>query len=517
MKKSIFLLMISILFLMSCREDNTVIITNNLTQTELVDQELSSNDLWYVGKTGKSDIHIRLTILDSQVVGEYYLDQNDKTILRGHIEGEVIYLKGDHEFYLTEENDTFIGVMISDEVESVYASKNPKFKPMLTRESSKLQGLYKSVEGNYFSHSSIRIVPLFETYIYAEISAKNGEVTDSKATLLRENDHKYRALTDRYTLSLYKDEYHNMTLTSQDLKFKEGIEVGQVYSESHRYASPKLDMEYKERLMALLGDDYQVFLNLLQERNGDFYELYGGPKAAMIVSENDLIYIAINERYYEDHKVRLFTNAMDYIPEKVQSFIGQNYVIKASPILRSGMKLPQQGQENDFILPGYHVMDKAKGYLNKDDYEDLVLILEGDVPLMIVLEGHESGYKLVNFSENAILLPNEGGLWGNPYEDCSIENNLLELSFYGGSNYRWAYSYVFDPMKAYKLISVETMDYFTGDGSFEILEYNLLNQSVIRSKGNSLDEIKSPHIKIKIEEIYLRSFDVRNNIDYEYN
>lgn len=505
-----------ILILVGCSNENVSIVTADQVLDETVVTEVSEDDLWYVGFAGQDTIHLRLTFLDNQVVGEYYLNDQEAQVLRGYLEGDMIYVKGDHEFYLTQEQNSYIGAMVSEDTIGVYATKNRNYQPSLDESTQIMQGHYNGVNGDYYTYSSLDLVALFTDYIYVDFLGVNGSVSDRKGLLLKSHDSDFKDLSNAYEFSLKKDEYHNIQIEFSDFDLNDGIKIDTTYSESHLYDPPQLDYPDADRIEKLLGDDLPLLLSLLQEKEGDYYHLYGQAKTAMIHHEGNSVYIAIRGQYFEDNRYRLYTNSIDYIPLEVQTYIGRDYVLNKLSITSKGQILPERGQEEAYLLEGYSIKDKVKGKLNKDSFEDLVLILDGQPRLMLILLGTSDGYRLKAYSETALLEKNEGGLWGDPYDDCFIEEYQLNLSFYGGSNYRWALTYTFDALMDFQLIKVETMTYFTGDGSFESVEYFLDSQKVIRTKGDKSDEIKSPHTKRIREYILFRNFDVRENINYDY-
>jgi len=110
----------------------------------------------------------------------------------------------------------------------------------------------------------------------------------------------------------------------------------------------------------------------------------------------------------------------------------------------------------DFIPEGDTILDIARGDLNKDGNEDIVLALrdsdedentdyeendsiKSNPRLLLVLLKTDSGYVCVSRSEDAILCKGCGGIFGDPFDGITIKKGVLTLSQYGGSAWRWSY------------------------------------------------------------------------------
>lgn len=529
MKKLLIILISLIIF--GCSENKPVHIVNVIEEKETVLEEVVNDDLWFRGFVGDEPIHLRLSFLEEQVVGEYFINEDEIIILRGHLEGDMIVVKGtdDVRFILTEDSDIYIGSCIrSNKIESVYAKKtNFEFNTQLSQEVQILEGTYTDVESDYFKNAILTIKPLFEEYIFLRIDAKNGSNESSNDFLLRKLNGKYHTLTDRLDLSLEYNELHELYLEANQYNYNcpEGVSYGNVYSESFKITMPKLGDYFEDPVLIekMLGNDQSLFTHLIQfsemEEGSTYFSINGFDKTAQYFKEGSQHFIVVRGQFYEDNQNRIYTNSLDYIPEEVSTFAGSKYILKAEPVITGGI-LPIVSEDiNDFILDGYYIKDKVTGNLNMDTLEDVVLVLDHDIHsrLLLVLESTNEGYLLKHYTETAMLQKDEGGVWGDPYEATEISDHKLIISFYGGSNYRWGNTYTFDALMDYQLIYVKTMSYFTGDGSFEEVEYDLVDQKVIETIGNSNSETKTPHFKIKREYIYLRNFDAIYNIDYGYN
>ena len=100
---------------------------------------------------------------------------------------------------------------------------------------------------------------------------------------------------------------------------------------------------------------------------------------------------------------------------------------------------------------------------------------------------------------NAIMLRDQGGVYGDPFDDIEIDKGSILLKFYGGSNWRWYYNYRFRYQnEGWYLIGATYGSYFTGTTTMENADeedYNLLtgdyiirkadeNGKMVISKGN---------------------------------
>ncbi|MBL7761016.1 MAG: hypothetical protein JNK08_10015 [Sediminibacterium sp.] len=100
-----------------------------------------------------------------------------------------------------------------------------------------------------------------------------------------------------------------------------------------------------------------------------------------------------------------------------------------------------------YIPKGFTLMDTASGYLNKDGYRDLVMILKNDLenevgdtsrPLLL-LEGSKDGqYRLFARNDNVVLCKECGGVFGDPYDGITIKKGFFSIAHYGGSSWRWS-------------------------------------------------------------------------------
>lgn len=124
------------------------------------------------------------------------------------------------------------------------------------------------------------------------------------------------------------------------------------------------------------------------------------------------------------------------------------------------LQIPAKGKNiSDFIPKGYDSIATASGDLNKDQLADFVIVAGSSLEnkegldfeaidslparLLIVLLKDSSGWKLAANSESAVLCRGCGGIFGDPFADISVNNGIMVISHYGGSNWRWSYTHKF--------------------------------------------------------------------------
>lgn len=141
----------------------------------------------------------------------------------------------------------------------------------------------------------------------------------------------------------------------------------------------------------------------------------------------------------------------------VAVYIYQYYLMPKEAI---GNPVTKEGKSVEYFIPkDWKLLQTAVGDLNKDGLEDTVIVVENinykmddgsfcnnfSCPrsMLILLQTKGGSYKLSIKSDKAILLAGEGGIFGDPFEGLKIDNGSLLINFYGGSAWRWSYSYRF--------------------------------------------------------------------------
>ena len=123
-------------------------------------------------------------------------------------------------------------------------------------------------------------------------------------------------------------------------------------------------------------------------------------------------------------------------------------------------KIPGKGVTvNAFIPAGYDTIMTVEGDLNKDNIADRVLVLRSLVEdneellksdddtlparIVVILFKTMDGYEVKGLSDKLILCKQCGGVMGDPFANAVIKRNVLTISHYGGSSYRWEYDHKF--------------------------------------------------------------------------
>lgn len=147
------------------------------------------------------------------------------------------------------------------------------------------------------------------------------------------------------------------------------------------------------------------------------------------------------------------------------------------------------------------ILDYAAGNLDSDGYDELAVIVENSGEsdedtgsasrwLLILSRRGQEKYSIVNYNPGFVLGAEEGGMFGDPYSGISINDNILSVVHYGGSNYRWGYVHEF----AYEggrleLIRLTENDEFTGTGNGTRTVYDFkdtsLKQYAVYSDGST--------------------------------
>jgi hypothetical protein len=161
------------------------------------------------------------------------------------------------------------------------------------------------------------------------------------------------------------------------------------------------------------------------------------------------------------------------------------------------------------ILTAYGTEAKAEGDLNKDNIPDIAAVIEQKAStntnetkdlsnaaarsLIIAFANPDNSYSLSVKADKAVLLANEGGVFGDPFDSISISRGSVILHFYGGSNWRWYADYRFRFQdRDWYLIGATLGSYFDGTDTPETADeedYNLLTGDYIYKKKNDSGEM----------------------------
>ncbi|EGO63794.1 lysozyme inhibitor LprI family protein [Acetonema longum] len=139
-----------------------------------------------------------------------------------------------------------------------------------------------------------------------------------------------------------------------------------------------------------------------------------------------------------------------------------------------------------FVPNGWKLIKQASGDLNEDGLDDIAGVIEYDAPyrrgleeapprILFIALKEKNGYRLSIQKNKFILKADEGGVWGDPFHSISVDRGSCLITFYGGSNYRWAYDLRFRYQnEGWYLIGFTAENWYTGTGNGEKEDYNLL-------------------------------------------
>jgi hypothetical protein len=190
-----------------------------------------------------------------------------------------------------------------------------------------------------------------------------------------------------------------------------------------------------------------------------------------------------------------------------------------------------------FVPKGWIILDSAFADFNNDKMKDAVIVLstpksenrENDlnecIRAIVILQKTNTGYTLNTFCNNAILCLGCGGVFGDPYEGISLNKNVLKISHYGGSNWRWSTNYTFRfQNNKWVLIGAKHDSYFNasdcdgtasaGDAARNMQEVNFSTSKahIIKTKTEECKPYKDYIANFKKKAIVeFRNFSVDNN------
>ncbi len=168
-----------------------------------------------------------------------------------------------------------------------------------------------------------------------------------------------------------------------------------------------------------------------------------------------------------------------------------------------------------FIPSGYDTIATAKGDLNKDGRDDIVMVLydkrddtvsigaEGYSRLLIVLFKTDEGWSVAIKSANIIMCKTCGGVYGDPFNQIDIKNGIITIDHYGGSNWRWAYTNKFRYQDGdFYLIGVTKDSYsvFGGKGCDDIGSANRDFEDINLITGQRMLLKTSEDCKVELEK-----------------
>lgn len=186
-----------------------------------------------------------------------------------------------------------------------------------------------------------------------------------------------------------------------------------------------------------------------------------------------------------------------------------------------------------FVPQGWHILEKndgklakVEGDLNKDSVNDIAFVIEGNTQpeepepemvwgpprsLLIAFGNKDNTYSLSIKSDDSIMLREQGGVFGDPFDDIVIDRGSLLLKFYGGSNWRWYRNYRFRfQNEGWYLIGATFGSYYTGTTTMDNADeedYNYLTGDYIIKKSDEKGKlITSKGNRGKRELLNLKDF-----------
>lgn len=157
------------------------------------------------------------------------------------------------------------------------------------------------------------------------------------------------------------------------------------------------------------------------------------------------------------------------------------------------IKVPNEARP--FIIAGYEMLDYQVGDLNGDNKPDAILVLKNpgedslneeelSRTLLILIRQANGKLKQALRNDEAIMGRHSGGVFGDPYDGITIKRNGFNISFYGGSSWRWSYNYEFRWNAAKKnwiLFKESEANFNSGDPEKTMTEFDI--------EANELGEI----------------------------
>lgn len=132
-----------------------------------------------------------------------------------------------------------------------------------------------------------------------------------------------------------------------------------------------------------------------------------------------------------------------------------------------------------FVEAGTKAIAVEAADLNGDGRGDYVLVLEREStakdehdfpvnqrPLLILVRGADGRLAAAGRNERVVMCSQCGGVFGDPFEGVEVGRNTFTVHHYGGSNWRWKYSYKFNYSRidrTWQLVRVDEINYHTSD------------------------------------------------------
>lgn len=156
-------------------------------------------------------------------------------------------------------------------------------------------------------------------------------------------------------------------------------------------------------------------------------------------------------------------------------FIAVIMIIVVNTTEAQDLKVPAEAKS--FIIKSFEPLDYIAGDLNGDKKQDAILILKTpgedtmmdqflNRPFLLLIRQADGKLQQVVRNDSIILCRQCGGVFGDPYNGIKLTPTGFNLSFYGGSSWRWSYDYQFvyrATGKSWFLLKEKQSNYHSGD------------------------------------------------------
>ncbi|TYB78955.1 hypothetical protein [Bizionia myxarmorum] len=168
------------------------------------------------------------------------------------------------------------------------------------------------------------------------------------------------------------------------------------------------------------------------------------------------------------------------------------------------------GQEASHVNQN-NIIEEKMGDLDNDGIDEKVIISEtnsltdfGNVREIRILKNEEGKWVEWVKTQNAILKSEEGGMMGDPFQGIEILDGVLNISFFGGSSWKWSYTdkYRFQNNQ-FELIGY-TSTYFKLCEHWSSVDFNLITGKLICKKEYEACENQESEIYKKENETFYK-------------
>lgn len=200
-------------------------------------------------------------------------------------------------------------------------------------------------------------------------------------------------------------------------------------------------------------------------------------------------------------------------------------------MLKISDKQPENKNINQLenLKPGYKILCQSKSEFGDNNYRYIGVIFENDDErvLYFLKEYKDGTYKILVKNKDAIFKKDEGGVFGDPFENMLLKEDNLIISLYGGSNWRWQYVFTFKindesivlQKCRYAFKSLEDCeigsDEIIKDGG--VIKYYYPAEGILESVKMNQDILEKKEDKLEKKEIELKEYDIYSVSDILVN